>query len=171
MILRGWATTLLIFTPTAATVTAVDAENGIIRCNYCKKRPDGILSPDWCSKGDIITVLDPETCNKKGEFKVISFEKDKLCYENLTGELKVGFILQNTAFAAAVDIKNCNIRNTRARAFVLQTENIEISDCEFYGMSLPAIQAAPDVKRWYEVGPVKNMSIHNNGIYKMRICK
>ncbi len=147
---------------TAATVTAVDIENGIIKCNYCKKRPDGILSPDWCNKGDIITVLDPETCNKKGEFKVISFEKDRLCYENLMGELKEGAILQNTAFAASVEIKNCNIRNTRARAFVLQTENIEISDCKFYGMSLPAIQAAPDVRRWYEVGPVKNMSIHNN---------
>ena len=106
--------------------------------------------------------MDPETCNKKGEFKVISFEKDRLCYENLMGELKEGAILQNTAFAASVEIKNCNIRNTRARAFVLQTENIEISDCKFYGMSLPAIQAAPDVRRWYEVGPVKNMSIHNN---------
>lgn len=110
--------------------------------------------------------MDPETCNKKGEFKVKSFDRDRLCYENLTGELKEGFILQNTAFAAAVDIKNCNIRNTRARAFVLQTENIEISDCNFYGMSLPAIQAAPDVKRWYEVGPVKNMSIHNNTFTK-----
>lgn len=48
----------------------------------------------------------------------------------------------------------------------MQTENIEISDCKFYGMSLPAIQAAPDVRRWYEVGPVKNMSIHNNAFTK-----
>ena len=151
---------------TAATVTAVDFKSGIIKCNYCKKRPDGILSPDWCERGDVITLLDPDTCNKKGEFKVKSFERDKLFYEALTGELKTGFILQNTAFAASVDIKNCNIRNTRARAFVFQTENIEISDCKFYGMSLPAIQAAPDVRRWYEVGPIKNMSIHNNTFAK-----
>lgn len=151
---------------TAATVTAVNTENGVIKCNYCKKSPNGILSPDWCKKGDIITVLNPETCNKTGEFRVKSFEHDRLTFEALKGEIKNGFVLQNTAFAAAVEIKGCNVRNTRARAFVLQTENIEISDCNFYGMSLPAIQAAPDIRRWYEVGPVKNMKIHNNTFEK-----
>lgn len=110
--------------------------------------------------------MDPKTCNKKGEFRVIFFEKDRLCFDNLTGELKEGAILQNTAFAAAINIKNCNTRNTRARAFILQTENIEISDCEFYGMSLHAIQTTPDVIRWYEVGPVKNMNIYNNTFTK-----
>ena len=147
---------------TAATVTAVDKDNGVIKCNYCKKSPDGLLPPDWCRKGDKITVLNPETCNKTGEFTVKSFEHDRLSFEFLKGEIESGSVLQNTAFAAAVEIKNCNVRNTRARAFVLQTENIEIANCHFYGMSSPAIQAAPDVRRWYEVGPVKNMKIHNN---------
>lgn len=151
---------------TAATVTAVDTETGVIKCNYCKKSLDGVLSPEWCQVGDIITVLDPETCNKTGEFKVKSFEHDMLTFEALKGEIKNGSVLQNTAFAAAVEIKGCKIRNTRARAFVLQTENIEIAECNFYGMSLPAIQAAPDIRRWYEVGPIKNMKIHNNTFEK-----
>ena len=151
---------------TAATVTAADTETGVIKCNYCKKSQDGILSPDWCRKGDIITVLNPETCNKTGEFKVKSFEHDKLTFEALKGEIKSGFVLQNTAFAAAVEIKDCNIRNTKARAFVLQTENIEISDCSFYGTPSPAILAAFDLKPWYEVGPIKNMKIHNNTFSK-----
>ena len=151
---------------TAATVASVDKENSTLICNYRKKRPDGLLPSDWCRSGDVITVLDSETCKKIGEFRVKSFKKDLLCFENLSGELKCGSILQNTAFSAAVEIKNCRVRNTRARAFVLQTENIEISGCDFYGMSLPAIQAAPDVRRWYEVGLVKNMKIHGNTFEK-----
>ena len=151
---------------TAATVTATDAKTNTLKCNYCKKRPDGLLSPDWCKSGDTITVLDPETCRKSGEFKVVSFRKDQLIYENLSGEIKPNDVLQNTAFSAAVEVVNCRVRNTRARALILQTENITVKDCRFYGMSGPAIKAAPDLVRWYEVGPIKKLRIQNNTFEK-----
>lgn len=147
---------------TAATVTDIHEREDRLTCHYCKKTKDGLLSPEWCKKGDEIVVLDAQTCQKKGGFRVISFEKEELLFEKAEGLLSVGSILQNRAFAASVNMTGCTIRNTRARGCILQSENIDISDCTFYGMSFPAIQAAPDVRKWYEVGPVINMSIHHN---------
>ncbi len=151
---------------TAATATAIDEENSVIKCSYRKKDRNDPLSAEWCAAGDIINVLDGKTCKKIGEFKVKCFNNDEICFEKPNGSIMAGGILQNTCFSAAVEMKNCRIRNTRARGCLLQTENIEISDCEFYGISLPAILAAPDIRRWYEVGPIKNMRINNNRFEK-----
>lgn len=151
---------------TAASVTGLNEAESMLKCNYCKKSPDGILSPDWCREGDLITVLDPKACTRIGEFRVKAFEYDRLCYADRKGELRVGSVLQNTAFAASVEVKGCDIRNTRARGLLFQTEDIEVTDCSFFGMSLPAILAAPDVGFWYEVGPIKNMHIHGNTFKK-----
>lgn len=147
---------------TAATVTGLDSENGTLKCNYCKKGPDGILSPDWCRKGDIITVLDSVDCTKLGQIMVKTFHKDKLEFEMLSGKIQVGNVLQNTEFSAAVEIDSCAIKNTRARGFLFQTENISVKGCSFFGISSSAVLAAPDVRLWYEVGPIKNMQIANN---------
>lgn len=150
----------------AATVTAIDGSSNLLKCNYCKKTNDGILSPDWCDTGDVINILDKNTCKKKGSFKVIDFSVDRLKYEDLVGVISQGDILQNISFAALVIIKNCTIKRTRARACVLQTEKIAIFDCFFYGMSSAAIKVAPDVVRWYEVGPIKELSIQKNAFVK-----
>ena len=155
----------------AATVTKTDYHLRKLKCNYCKKTRDGLLSPDWCTKGDIIAVLDSSTCQRKGSFKVVDFLGDTLEYKDLAGTVSEGDILQNTLFSAAVKMNNCIIKRTRARACVLQTENIEIKNCYFYGTSLPAIKAAPDVVKWYEVGPVKNMLIHNNTFEKCAFAR
>ena len=149
---------------TAATVT--DIGNNILKCNYCKKEPNGILSPDWCREGDIITVLDPVDCTKLGQIKVLSFKKDKMEFETISGKVEIGNVLQNTAFSAAVDIDRCNVKNTRARGFLFQTENISVRNCCFFGISSSAVLAAPDVRLWYEVGPIKNMHILNNTFEK-----
>lgn len=146
----------------AATVTDVDYASKTLKCNYCKKTDDGILSPDWCSENDKIIVLDKSTCKEKGSFRVLDFSVENIIYDDLVGDISEGDILQNTSFSASVLMKDCDIKRTRARACVLQTENIEISNCNFYGMSLAAIKAAPDIVKWYEVGPVKNMLINNN---------
>lgn len=151
---------------TAATVTGLDLEHGVLKCNYCKKGPDGILSPDWCQIGDILTVLNSEDCTKLGQIRVKNFFKDKLKFEMLSGVIGKGNVLQNTAFAAAVEIDSCSVKNTRARGFLFQTENIKVENSDFFGMSSSAVLAAPDVRLWYEVGPIKNMKITNNTFKK-----
>ena len=147
---------------TAATVTESDLQNGTIRCNYCKKSPDGLLSPEWCQEGDIISVLDSKTCARIGTFEVEKFHVDRIRFKNLTGELPKGAVLQNMEFNAAVEMQRCKINKMRARGCVFQTENITISGCVFSDIPLAAIHSAPDLKKWYEVGAVKNMTIEKN---------
>ncbi len=62
----------------AATVTGLDYKNGILKCNYSKKRPDVILPPDWCQKGDTLTVLNSADCTMSGQIKVNYFKKDRI---------------------------------------------------------------------------------------------
>lgn len=150
---------------TAATVSNSDISAGTLKCNYCKKSPDGLLSPDWCREGDIISVLDSVSVKQIGSFRVKSFNGDTLKYCDLSGTVKKGDILQNTKFNARTEVSGCIITRMRARGCVFQTENITIKNCEFNSIPLAAVHAAPDIKKWYEVGPVKNMSILGNKFY------
>lgn len=151
---------------TAGTVTGINHKSSSIKCNYCKKTDDGILPDNWCRKGDLIRFYDPDTLKVCATAKVLSFSDGNLLYEELVGHVDVGFMMQNTAFTPKCDISNCIVRNTRARGFLLQTENVKISDCEFFGMSHNAIKAAPAFIKWYEVGPSHNLKIINNTIVK-----
>lgn len=151
---------------TAVTATSVDIKNSRIKCNYCKKRPDGLLPPDWCRAGDIIYFYDPQKTTYKGQFTVTEFLDGVASFNGLLGEIKDGYILQNTAYTASCEIDNCTIKNTRARAFLLQTNNVEIKNCTFFGQTDSAIKASPDLDYWYEVGPIDGLYIHHNHFVK-----
>lgn len=114
----------------------------------------------WCRKGDKIIVFNPDF-SQKGTLTVKEFNNGKLIFSDLEGKIKEGDILANSAFYATVDIKNCLCENSRVRAFILQTENVSISNCKFFGMASPAIIIAPDIEMWSEVGPAKNIKIEN----------
>lgn len=151
---------------TAATVAACDAEKERLLCRYTKRNPDGRLPLTWCRSGDRVAVLDTETARTKGHITVRDFDGDHLLYADADCEILAGDRLQNTAFAAAVTVEGCEIRNTRARALLLQTEQIAVRNCRFFGLTLPALLAAPDLKKWHEVGPVRDMTICRNTFVK-----
>jgi hypothetical protein len=151
---------------TAATATTVDLKNRRIQCNYSKKRPDGKLAESWCRAGDIIRFFDTKTTSVKGQFVVTDFRDGVLTFDELQGEIQNGYTLQNTAYAAACEIDGCTVRNTRARGFLLQTNDVEIKNCTFFGQTCSAIKAAPDLDYWYEVGPVDGLYIHHNRFVK-----
>lgn len=119
----------------------------------------------WCSAGDCIYVYDPKTFLKKAEMTVNYLEGMQLSVAALPSNIEEGDILCNTAFFAAVEVYRTTVCYGRARAFLLQTENVIIEDCNLYNMCLPAILMSPDIVHWYEVGPCKNVVIRNNRIH------
>ncbi len=54
----------------------------------------------------------------------------------------------------------------RARGFLIQTENVEIKNCTFYGTSNSAVKAAPAFVKWHEVVPCHNLYVHDNTFIK-----
>ena len=150
---------------TAGTITELIDENNI-RCGYCKKGPDGVLPVRWCEKGDIIKAYNPDTMVNTAVLKAVSFEKGILGFELIEGGYALGDVLQNMTYAPSCLVESCIVRNTRARGFVIQTSNVEIKNCSFFGISSCAVKVAPDFKYWYEVGPTYNFNMHHNVIEK-----
>lgn len=151
---------------TAGTASEVDMEAHTIRCHYCKKRPDGELPATWCRAGDRIRIFDPKTIQCVGELTVVDFREGVLTFSDLKGQLEQGFSMQNMAFTPSCLLENCTVKNTRCRAFLFQTNDVEVRNCTFFGMSSCAIKAAPDLGYWYEVGPVDGLYIHDNRFVK-----
>ncbi len=122
--------------------------------------------PDfWACEGDIIHVYDPQTFLKKAEFTVESVDENfNISYKALKGEIENGDILANSAYYAAVHVDGCTLRSTRARGLLIQSQNVLVENSYIYGMSLSAMLFSPDIKVWYEVGPVENVEIRNNVI-------
>lgn len=128
--------------------------------------PKELLPEAWAQKGDKIYVYDADTLKKTGEFTVEGFET-KGGYNVITacclkGELKKGCKLANSEYYAEVQIRNCSVEGSRARGFLIQTENITVENCKFYGITSAGIMLACDVKYWNEMGPAKNVLIRNN---------
>ena len=150
---------------TAGTITQLIDEN-TVKCNYCKKSPDGVLPVRWCEPGDTIITYDPINMQKTAELKATDFTDGILKFELISGEYKLGDTMQNLTYAPSCTVDNCIIRNSRARGVVIQTSNVEIKNSVFFGASSAAIKVAPDFNYWYEVGPTYNLNIHDNIIEK-----
>jgi parallel beta-helix repeat protein len=93
---------------------------------------------------------------------VESFEDGNLTFSALSGELCDGYTLQNVEFSPSCLVESCTVKRTRARGLLFQTDNVEVKNCYFEGMSSSAIKAAPDLGFWYEVGPTNGLYIHDN---------
>lgn len=141
-------------------------ENGLI--NIENKRFNCQVEKEWCSKGDLINVYDASFLYK-GSLIVDEYEESHISYSNCNCQIEEGDFVANTAYFAKTIISNCEIKNSRARGLLLQTENIEIKNCRFYGISLSAILLSPDIRSWQEMGPVKNVIIENCSFEKCAI--
>ncbi len=118
------------------------------------------LEDEWCRAGDKIAVYD-KNFTYKGNFRVEQFNESNITFTDLNCDINTGDVLANTSFYAQTEVIGCEIRNTRARGLLFQTENITVKDCKFYGIASPAILLSTDIVQWYEVGPVKNCIIEN----------
>lgn len=139
--------------------------DGSIQCRRRYYGKEGLFPLDgrWCAPGDVLEVYDRATFHHKGFLTVGSFDADGHAILTQTeGEYAVGDALANTAYFASVHLSHCTVKNTRARGFLLQTHNILVEDCYFFGMSGAGILLSPDIKEWYEVGPSCHTVIRRN---------
>lgn len=140
------------------TVVSYDPGTGMLLCRRGEKRTN--LPPDWASVGDTIRIYDSRTFLEKGRAVIDSFDAEGNAHvTSLTGSVAVGDELANGAYFAAVTATGCVVRNTRARGFLLQSENMLIENSQFYGISHSAVLVSPDARRWHEVGPSRNVEI------------
>ncbi len=145
---------------TAGEIMETAGDGYTIRYRYCTGVHD--LDGNWAREGDILDVYDPNSFLRKGKIRVMAWDGLHCKGELTEGKAEPGDAVANTAYFAATHISDCTVRNTRARGFLLQTHDVRVEDCYVFGMSLPAIILAPDIRVWYEVGPSENVVIRNN---------
>lgn len=141
---------------TAGFITEADGNS----IKVINKRFDIPMDDNWCQEGDVIAVYDTSFV-RKGSVTVEKFEDSRVYYSVCEGKAEVGDVVANTFYNAEILVENCEVRNSRARALLFQTENITVRNCKIFGMSLPAILMAPDIVVWHEMSPVKNVLIEN----------
>ena len=117
---------------------------------------------DWAKKGDVIEFYDADTFTSLGTAQLKKLSNGKLTFDSVPEGVGKGTILSNKTLHPSVEIRGTKVHSNRARAFLLQTENVLVENCSFYGTALSAILIAPDIVYWQEVGPGKNITIKNN---------
>lgn len=144
-------------------VKSFDARTGRLVCiGRGLDRRERPLSPQWAAAGDRLVVYDSKTLLEKGRVSVRSFAPDGTAEVGTPGfEISVGDFLANENVFASVRVSDCTFANNRARALLLQTENVTVENCSFRGIALPAVLAAPDMVFWNEVGPSRNITIRD----------
>ncbi|QJD87107.1 right-handed parallel beta-helix repeat-containing protein [Cohnella herbarum] len=70
-------------------------------------------------------------------------------------------LIANLTRAASLTIRNCSVRNNRARAFLVQTRDVEIENCTFDHCTGTAIHLNCSIY-WYESLSVNRVSVRNN---------
>lgn len=151
--------------------TVFDLENGRLKIGVrnpshsLEEAPKELLPDSWAEKGDLIYMYDENTLQRKGSFKIEAFGSDNgynfAEISELCGEITKGIKLANSSYNAEVYIKNCSVSGSRARGFLLQTENVTLENCRFSRTASAALMLCCDVSRWNELGPTRNAVIKN----------
>lgn len=145
----------------AGKVKSYDPESGTLRCVRRIDGRESELEDPWAKAGDELIVYDAKSFLERGRVKLLEYAKGRGRIEPGRVGVREGDLLSNALDFPVVTVKGCTLRHTRARALVLQSREMTVSDCSFYGTSLPGVMIAPDANRWAEVGPVSKVTIRN----------
>ncbi len=139
---------------TAATVKSVDGSK--VTLNYAYN--DSLISRTWAEEGDILIFY-------KKDFKISAKARVKkrgiktLTLDILEGAVSVGDIAENQSLSPEVTVENVTVDGGRARAFLIQSDNVKIKNCNISNLGLAGIIISPDINKWYEMGPSENVTI------------
>lgn len=117
------------------------------------------LSPDWAATGDVINVYDGNTLKLKGKLTVKEYTEGKIIFDNIDGTFAAGDFIANSAFLPEVEIRRCTVHNSRARGLLIESPNVLIEDCRFYGSIGTGLLIAPDTSYWNEFSPTENLTV------------
>ena len=115
----------------------------------------------WAKTGDEIHFYD-NNLNYIGNALIQKVHKNQIIFDKLPKGISNAYVMHNTAFCPETEVTNCSIKKGRARGLLIQTQNATIKNCTFEKLFLPAILVAPDITKWFEMGPSKNIIIDNN---------
>ena len=138
----------------AAKVKAVSGNKVIL--NHAEDNTT--INSLWAKKGDTLIFYkdDFSVCAKA---KVKKRSLTSLTLEITEGEISVGDIVENASLSPEVNIENVKVDGGRARAFLIQSDNVEIRNCEISNLGFAGIIISPDINKWYEMGPSENILI------------
>ena len=97
-----------------------------------------------------VVVYDPKTFQVKARGTAAT-----LC-------LSDGDIVADARHFPSVRIRDTTCRAMRARGFLVQTGDVLIERCSFRDIGRSAVLCAPDVERWFELGPCSNVEIRDS---------
>ncbi len=118
-------------------------------------------SPVWAIAGDTLAFYDPVTFAVVATAKVTAVDGKSYTLDSTVGIAK-GCVTANTATRPEVIIRHTTVSNTRARGFLLQTDRATVENCHFKNTALAAILIASDVDHWYEMSPMRELTVRNN---------
>lgn len=156
----------------AGFVKSHDATTGrtalVYRSEYERERP---LPKLWARSGSRLAFYEPKTFREKGVVTVDGFAEGCVTVRNAEFVVEEGDIVANLDDQPDVRISGCSVRNTRGRAFLLQTRSFCVENCDIRNTSLPGILVAPDGRQWSEVGPTRRGVIRNCTFMKCGVAR
>lgn len=124
---------------------------------------NGVVSPYWSEKSDLLRVYDPETLELKGKVAVARADRGDIILEKSDVNINVGDYITNDKYYPDVIIRRCTFARNRGRALCLQgSDGMLIEDCKFNNSSSCAIYLSSAFDYWLEAGPLANVTIRNN---------
>lgn len=115
----------------------------------------------WAKKGDLIEFYN-EKLEKITSATALKIRNGTIIFDNLPKSISGAYVMQNSAHCPDVTIDNIKVKRGRARGLLLQTKNAMVTNSSFKNLCLSAILIAPDITKWFEMGPSENIIIKNN---------
>ncbi len=120
------------------------------------------FSSAWAAVGDTLSFYDGTTFEALGTATITAIKGHTFTFDALPAGIKKGTVVANSFMSPAVTVRNTAVKYNRARGFLLQSNDVTVEDCTFFGTALAAILVAPDLSRWFEMAPAQHMTIRNN---------
>lgn len=151
-----------------AEAMAIDTKESLLEV-ACRdlRRCESPLPEGWCERGDKVVIYDGHTLLEKGRVTVEEVRRLEgsprlaLKLSPLPEGVRAGDFLGNSRDYPKVELRDCLVERTRARGFLLQSEEITVERCRFRDISLPGIIVAPDFRYWNECGPTRRCRIED----------
>ena len=141
----------------AAKVTATGTNSATIVDGWSS----GSLESTWGSAGDVVRFY-KDDWTLLGTATISSFSGTSLKVDSLPSGVTSGCFVQNTKFMPKITIKDTVVDGSRARAFLIRSEDVSITGCTVKNTRLAAVIMAADISTWFEMGPSANVTIDNN---------
>jgi hypothetical protein len=124
---------------------------------------------DFANPNDTLTIVEMKTFARKKDFVLTKIEKVNEKYyqitfnDNVTNDIKVGDLIDNSNWYPEVILRNNKAINNRARGFLIASpKKVLIENNTFSNMMSAILLEASKYSWWYESGNVQDLTISNN---------